>query len=110
MTGVRDVSFNGGQVFIEWTDGHKSVFSNKRLRDSCPCASCRGEVGLLGKAYMLPSSPDSPEDVRVVRHAMVGRYAISFLWSDGHSTGIYPYEYLLDRCECADCSHKRLNH
>tara|TARA_B110000438_G_scaffold277633_1_gene300442 strand:- start:720 stop:863 length:144 start_codon:yes stop_codon:yes gene_type:complete len=24
----------------------------------------------------------------------VGRYAIQFVWSDGHSTGIYTFEYL----------------
>ena len=24
----------------------------------------------------------------------VGRYALQFVWSDGHSTGIYPFEYL----------------
>jgi DUF971 family protein len=37
---------------------------------------------------------------------MVGRYAISFGWSDGHSTGIYPYSYLLEMCECAECAAK----
>jgi DUF971 family protein len=24
----------------------------------------------------------------------VGRYALQFVWSDGHSTGIYTFEYL----------------
>jgi DUF971 family protein len=24
----------------------------------------------------------------------VGRYALQFMWSDGHSTGIYTFEYL----------------
>ena len=35
---------------------------------------------------------------------MVGRYAISFAWSDGHDTGIYPYDYLLQMCECEACA------
>lgn len=24
----------------------------------------------------------------------VGRYALQFMWSDGHATGIYPFEFL----------------
>jgi DUF971 family protein len=38
---------------------------------------------------------------------MVGRYAVAFSWSDGHSTGIYPYGYLLGICECDACAGKR---
>jgi DUF971 family protein len=29
----------------------------------------------------------------------VGSYAIQFLWSDGHSTGIYTWDYLKQACE-----------
>ena len=31
-----------------------------------------------------------PEDIIVVDYFEVGKYALQFLWSDGHSTGIYP--------------------
>jgi len=46
----------------------------------------------------------APEGVSAERYSMVGRYAISFAWSDGHTTGIYPYEYLLEMCECEACA------
>jgi DUF971 family protein len=35
-----------------------------------------------------------PADVRPLKVALVGAYAIRIDWSDGHSTGIYPYELL----------------
>ncbi len=83
-----------------------SVYRNKRLREACPCAACKGERGILGRMYALPSGAKVPDDVKAVGYSMVGRYAISFDWSDGHSSGIYPYDYLLELCECEKC--KRL--
>ena len=35
-----------------------------------------------------------PDDVIVVDYIEVGRYALQFLWTDGHSTGIYPFRML----------------
>ncbi len=40
-----------------------------------------------------------PEDIIVVEHITVGKYALQFLWSDGHETGIYPYTMLLNLAE-----------
>jgi DUF971 family protein len=91
------------RVYIRWSDGHESIFSNPRLREACPCAACQGESGILGKRYMLPVIASVSEDIRAVAHSMVGRYAISFVWSDGHKTGIYPYDYMLELCECDRC-------
>jgi DUF971 family protein len=34
------------------------------------------------------------QDVYPTAIHYVGRYALQFVWSDGHSTGIYTYEYL----------------
>tara|TARA_Y100001936_G_scaffold252938_2_gene314981 strand:- start:613 stop:804 length:192 start_codon:yes stop_codon:yes gene_type:complete len=36
-----------------------------------------------------------PDDIIAADHLMVGKYAIQFLWTDGHDSGIYPYEMLL---------------
>lgn len=35
-----------------------------------------------------------PSDVIPEAIHPVGRYALQFIWSDGHRTGIYPFEYL----------------
>ena len=42
------------------------------------------------------------EDIRGV-----GNYAIEFRWHDGHSTGIYTFEYLRSLCPCAACAQVR---
>jgi DUF971 family protein len=34
----------------------------------------------------------------------VGRYAIQFNWLDGHTTGIYSWEYLRRVCQCSECT------
>ena len=33
----------------------------------------------------------------------VGAYAVQFVWSDGHSTGIYSWELLRASCPCQEC-------
>ena len=33
----------------------------------------------------------------------VGAYAIQISWSDGHSTGIYSWEWLRAACPCGEC-------
>lgn len=89
---------------ITWSDGHESHYSFAGLRAVCPCVSCKG-----GHAHM-----GSPPDRRLVRDASnaalnlervepVGGYALQFTWSDGHSTGIYAWEYLRQACPCAEC-------
>ncbi|MGH9917756.1 MAG: gamma-butyrobetaine hydroxylase-like domain-containing protein [Nitrososphaerales archaeon] len=99
----KKVTLTPSQVLIEWSDGHKGVHTNKALREECPCAMCQGEPPAIGRSTVIRLIPSAPEGVGAVKYSMVGRYAIAFVWSDGHSTGIYPYEYLLDLCECESC-------
>ncbi len=33
----------------------------------------------------------------------VGNYALSFTWNDGHSTGIYTFDFLRRICPCSQC-------
>lgn len=102
----RKVSLESSQVTVEWSDGHRSVHSNVRLREACPCAMCQGEPPAVGVGRTIPLMVAAPEGIFAEKFSMVGRYAISFAWSDGHSTGIYPYEYLLEMCECETCAAK----
>lgn len=102
----RKVSLGESLVTIDWSDGHRSISSNRRLREACPCAVCAGEPPAIGVSRVIPLIPAAPAGVAATRYAMVGRYAIAFTWSDGHSTGIYPYEYLLEMCECDACAAK----
>jgi len=38
---------------------------------------------------------------------LVGRYALQIYWSDGHSSGIYTFDYLRNLCPCTDCEAAR---
>jgi ATP-binding protein involved in chromosome partitioning len=77
-------------VRIRWKDGQESLFPAKTLRLACPCAACVDEM--TGKK--LVTSDQVPDDVHPKGIGLVGRYAISILWSDNHSTGIYSFTYL----------------
>lgn len=87
------------ELHILWADGHKTVFTNKYLRERCPCAACVNE--LTGER-MLRLESVRP-DIRAEDISLVGRYAIQIRWSDGHSTGIYPFERLRAECPCGFC-------
>ena len=81
---------------IDWTDGHRSTYSNAHLRGYCPCATCQGHGGSI-EFHAGGSS--------VVRKIeAVGGYGISIEWDDGHSTGIYSFSYLRQLCQCALCA------
>lgn len=78
------------RVEIEWEDGQCSRFSAPFLRGQCPCAQCVNE--LTGVRMLDPASV--PADVTQSDLAMVGNYAITMRFSDGHHTGIFPFGYL----------------
>jgi DUF971 family protein len=92
---------NQDDVKIRWQDGHESIYPARDLRMSCPCAGCVDEV--TGKLRLIASSV--PQDVRPLKIDLVGRYAISIQWSDGHNTGIYAFDRLRKMCPC--CSDKQ---
>ena len=101
--GPESVDISGQGVTIEWEDGHRSVYANRALRLRCPCAHCIDE---WTQAPRL--DPDTvPQDLQAVDYMMVGNYAIEFLWSDTHYTGIYTYEFLRSLCSCMECLAKR---
>src|SRR5713226_8391952 len=86
---------SGAGVDIVWSDGHSSHFDFAYLRDLCPCALCNDErsktdamAGTMGSA------------------AAVGSYAVQIKYSDGHSTGIYSFDYLRTICPCPDCARE----
>jgi len=94
-----------GTVTIAWADGHETTYEAEPLRWLCPCAYCRGEAGMPG---WLDSAPAlTPEQVRLTDLHLVGNYAVSPHWADGHRTGFYPFRLLRDRCPCPACAERR---
>jgi len=90
---------------IDWADGHSTVYDFTALRWLCPCAYCRGEAGLPGWLDSAPQLTD--EQTRMTDIHLVGNYAVSPHWGDGHSTGFYTFTLLRDRCPCAECTARR---
>jgi DUF971 family protein len=83
---------------IVWADEHVSEYPNRMLRDHCPCAVCR-ERGLK----TLPVVGGQGEEIYPAQIGVVGRYALSVEWSDGHASGIYSYATLRALCPCERC-------
>ena len=48
----------------------------------------------MGNLYKGPDRPLSPQAFQLVRIMNVGGYALQPVWADGHSTGLYSYDYL----------------
>jgi DUF971 family protein len=107
---VRVLLTEGKGMEIDWVDGHRSAWSFAWLRDACPCATCVEERKLEGRkigqpkpkpAAVLPlyTPPAKPASAQPV-----GRYAIQFNWQDGHSGGIYSWDYLRRVCQCRECT------
>jgi DUF971 family protein len=86
-------------VTITYSDGMVCRFAVGDLRAACPCASCRGWRERGEVAWPRPGAPDAIE----IAHAeLVGAWGISFVWSDGHEAGIFPWDRLRDWCEDAE--------
>jgi DUF971 family protein len=87
-----DLAFDeAGALRVRWDDGRESVFAPRWLRARCPCAACVEEwTGrrTVGEAQV-------PESIKPMGLHPVGNYAIQIDWSDGHTTGIYSWDYLL---------------
>jgi len=82
---------------LTWSDGHTAEYAYDYLRGFCPCAGCQGHSGLKIR-FLPPPRPVTPETIQPV-----GNYAISILWSDGHGTGIYRFDFLRQICPCEKC-------
>lgn len=89
-----DIQQIGEELAVKWDDGSESFVRLETLRRCCPCAGCKGEVDIMGTLYKNPDKPLPPQAFQLMRIATVGGYAIQPVWADGHSTGLYAFEYL----------------
>ena len=94
------------QMSIAWNDGHSSDYSFSLLRFACPCAECRGGHDKMSstpplEVFFMPAEDSPKTHLRLVE--AVGAYGISLQWEDGHSFGIYTWEYLRALCPCDEC-------
>lgn len=106
---VRVLLTEGKGLEIDWSDGHRSAWSFAWLRNACPCATCNDERQQQGRKPGQPKPkaaellPMYTPPAKPVSAQPVGRYALQFNWQDGHSSGIYSWEYLRRNCQCTEC-------
>lgn len=84
---------------VQWHDGTTSFYSVKYLRRMSPSADQRQLRDEMAKnpLAVLPTSAIQPDEpMTATRAELVGNYAVRIVFSDGHDTGIYSWDYLQD--------------
>jgi DUF971 family protein len=94
MKTPQNIQLIGSEVALGWSDGAETYFHAATLRAASPSAETRGEQDIFGNQYG-GGGPGKFAGVTVTGWERVGNYALRFEFSDGHRTGLYSYEYLL---------------
>jgi DUF971 family protein len=84
------VEESDSSVSIKWSDETETLYTAPVLRRSCPCATCVNEW----TGQKILKDDQVPDNLTFTTISIVGRYALSFHFSDGHNTGIYSFDYL----------------
>jgi Mrp family chromosome partitioning ATPase/DUF971 family protein len=87
-----EVEFITGKGIRIKSESEEHFLDAKTVRGECRCAACIEEFTgeqILDKAAIL-------DDIKPTNISPMGNYAVSVLWSDGHSSSVYPYELLMN--------------
>ncbi len=81
---------------IQWADGTTSYYSVPYLRKFSPSADARQlrDEMATNPLTVLPPGFASAGTLTATNAELVGNYALRITFSDGHSTGIYSWDYL----------------
>jgi len=90
---LKDAQLIGDELAMRWSDGVESYLPIERLRRACPCASCGGEPDVLGN-IARPDVTYTSKSFELIGWQLIGGYALQPRWADGHSTGLYSFQYL----------------
>jgi DUF971 family protein len=101
MTNLRPTAIKAdreaSRLTITWNSGEVAEYPFDLLRNSCPCAGCRGGHANMKKepdASMFIIPLMDANKLKLTDVEMVGNYAISIIWADGHKDGIFNWGYL----------------
>ena len=103
-----------GAIEITWSDDSKIRWTVAELRDLCPCATCREkrkaeespskeapsdeapkqDAQTRGPLLLPVLSAAEAQPLRIESMSPVGSYAYGISFSDGHSSGIFPFDIL----------------
>jgi len=89
---LENVAVIGEELALVFSGGREMYLPLPMLRRACPCAACQGEPDALGRV-VRPHVEFGPGAFELRRYEIVGGYALQLFWADGHSTGIYSFDY-----------------
>ncbi|MCH8513056.1 MAG: P-loop NTPase [Kiritimatiellae bacterium] len=96
--GTPTLLYNVGQnCELEFPDGRIVEIPPFELRFACRCALCVSE----NTGERLITREDIDPDVYPGQIKAVGNYAAAVEWSDGHTSSIYPFDYLIELFDTA---------
>jgi len=100
---------SGAGVDIAWADGHASHYEFADLREQCPCATCdeerrKKELFAAQGGSFAAALPMYKPKASARSAKAIGSYAIQITFNDGHSTGIFSFDYLRTICPCEACA------
>ncbi|GMW01811.1 MAG: hypothetical protein AMXMBFR84_29480 [Candidatus Hydrogenedentota bacterium] len=81
---------DNGSLKMTWPDGQSWIVPNYEIRCACPCARCVDEMS----GAPLLNRDTVPRDIGVQAMQQLGNYAVAITWTDGHSTGIFSWDFL----------------
>jgi len=84
---LTETAFKEGQVVLTFSDGRVLAAKAFDLRVHCPCAGCVSET----TGERMVDITKIPADIFPRDIMPLGHYAVNIIWSDNHSSGIYPY-------------------
>ena len=95
----NDIIIMDSNIAIKWNNNTESFVSTKELRNMCPCANCSGESDVFGNVYknnIQESVSNNQQKYKISGYRNIGHYAIRIQWADGHNSGIYSFDLLIN--------------
>jgi DUF971 family protein len=83
----------GNELAVAWNDRTETFLALEALRRACPCAACGGEPDVMGQV-VRPQVAYTDKSFILTGHQLVGGYAFQPTWADGHSSGLYSFDFL----------------
>jgi DUF971 family protein len=90
---LEHVAVIGSEIALVFSEDKEVYLQLDHLRRACPCAVCQGEPDAIGRV-VKPTIEYDPNSFELVKFEIIGKYALQLFWADGHSSGIYGYDYL----------------
>ena len=89
----RNIQLIGEELAVQWNDGEESYFPSSVFAAPAPAPTCGGEPDVLGN-IARPNVSYTDASFELLGWEHIGGYALQPRWRDGHSTGLYSFQYL----------------